>query len=145
MAMYQQPQHLRQHTHHYNQPLSTQVVKATTAATIGGSLMLLSGLTLVATVIGLVIATPVMVIFSPVLVPAAITLLLLIGGFLTSGGLGATAAFVLFWMYRYTAGKHPIGADQIDYARHKLANAAYEVKEKAQHLGHESVNTIQGS
>ncbi|KAK1374871.1 Oleosin [Heracleum sosnowskyi] len=145
MATYQ-PQYLRHHTHqYYNQPLSTQVVKATTAATIGGSLMLLSGLTLVATVIGLVIATPVMVIFSPVLVPAAITLLLLLGGFLTAGGLGATAAFVLFWMYKYTAGKHPIGADQLDYARHKLANAAYEVKEKAQHLGHESLNTIQGS
>ncbi|KAK4434877.1 Oleosin Bn-V [Sesamum alatum] len=66
------------------QQLSHQVAKTTTAVTLGGSLMVLSGLTLAATVIGLVLATPLLVIFSPVLVPAAITLFLILAGFVTA-------------------------------------------------------------
>ncbi|KAL3649727.1 hypothetical protein CASFOL_006130 [Castilleja foliolosa] len=115
--------------------LSRQVAKTTTAVTLGGSLMVLSGLTLAATIIGIVLATPLLVIFSPVLVPAAITISLIFAGFVTSGGFGATASFVFYWMYRYATGKHPIGADQLDRAREKIAHAAYDVKEKAEHFG----------
>ncbi|MQL46452.1 hypothetical protein EI019_24890, partial [Escherichia coli] len=59
---------------------SHQIVKAVTAVTAGGSLLVLSGLTLAGTVIALTIATPLLVIFSPVLVPAVITVALLILG-----------------------------------------------------------------
>lgn len=88
---------------HHQQQLSYQVAKTATAVTMGGSLMLLSGLALTATIIGLVVATPLLVIFSPVLVPAAVTTFLILAGFLASGGLGATATFVFYWMYRYYA------------------------------------------
>ncbi|KAH6771729.1 oleosin 1 [Perilla frutescens var. hirtella] len=116
----------------YKPQLSHQVAKTTTAVTLGGSLMVLSGLTLAATVIGLVLATPVLVIFSPVLVPAAIAVFVILAGFVTSGGFGAVASFVFYWMYRYATGKHPIGADQLDRARDKIAHTAYDVKEKAE-------------
>ncbi|EYU19479.1 hypothetical protein ABFS82_01G102700 [Erythranthe guttata] len=123
---------------HHKQQLSRQVAKTTTAVTLGGSLMVLSGLTLAATVIGLVLATPLLVIFSPVLVPAAITLFLIFAGLATSGGFGATASFVFYWMYRYATGKHPIGADQLDRAREKFSHAAHDVKEKAEHYGQQT-------
>ena len=80
---------------------SHQVVKAATAVTAGGSLLVLSGLTLACTVIALTLATPLLVIFSPVLVPATITVCLLISGFLASGGFSVAAVTVLSWIYRY--------------------------------------------
>ncbi|GFQ06977.1 oleosin 16 kDa [Phtheirospermum japonicum] len=108
--------------------------------------MVLSGLTLAATIIGIVLSTPLLVIFSPVLVPAAITLFLIFAGFVTSSGFGATASFVFYWMYRYATGKHPIGADQLDRARERITHAAYDVKEKAEHLGQQHVKgTAQGT
>ncbi|KAJ7970641.1 Oleosin-like protein [Quillaja saponaria] len=116
---------------------SHQVVKAATAVTAGGSLLVLSGLTLVATVIALSIATPLFVIFSPVLVPAVITVGLLITGFLASGGLGVAAVTVLSWIYSYVTGKHPPGADQLDTAPMKLAGKAREIRDRSgEHYGH---------
>ncbi|CAI9091972.1 OLC1v1027096C1 [Oldenlandia corymbosa var. corymbosa] len=117
------------------QPRSHQMVKAATAATAGGSLLILSGLTLAGTVIALTLATPLLVIFSPVLVPAAITVFLLGSGFLASGGFGVAALSVLSWIYRYVTGRHPPGAHQLDYARQKLAHTAREMKDKAEQFG----------
>ncbi|EPS69345.1 oleosin, partial [Genlisea aurea] len=109
---------------------SRRVAKATTAVTLGGSLMVLSGLTLVGTVIALVLATPLLVIFSPVLVPAAIAVLLIVGGFVASGGFGAIASFVLYWMYKYTTGKHPTGASELDRFRDRMGHFAHDAKEQ---------------
>ncbi|XP_057976421.1 oleosin 1-like [Malania oleifera] len=114
--------------------LSYQVVRASTAVTIGSSLLVLSGLTLAGTVIGLAVATPGLVLFSPVLVPAAITLFLVTAGLVASGGLGMTAVYVFYWMYKYLSGKHPVGADQIDRARVKLTGTAMDIRERAEHL-----------
>ncbi|XP_043717238.1 oleosin 1-like [Telopea speciosissima] len=114
------------------QPRCRQVVKAATAVTAGGSFLVLSGLTLAATVIGLTVATPVLVIFSPVLVPAVITVGLLMAGFLTSGALGAAAVTVLSWIYRYVTGKHPLGAEQLDQASYKLSGKARDMRDRAE-------------
>ncbi|KVI04419.1 oleosin 1-like [Cynara cardunculus var. scolymus] len=114
---------------------SHQVVKAATAATAGGSLLLLSGLTLAGTIIALTVATPLLVIFSPVLVPAAITVFLLLTGFLTSGGFGVAAVTVLSWIYKYATGGHPPGADSLDQARDKLGYRAREMKGRAEQAG----------
>ncbi|XP_047939109.1 oleosin L-like [Salvia hispanica] len=122
------PHHLQQH-----HPRSHQMVKAATAVTAGGSLLVLSGLTLAATVIALTIATPLLVIFSPVLVPAALAVFALAGGFLASGGFGVAALSVLSWIYKYMTGKHPVGADQLDTARTKLAGKARDMKDRVDH------------
>ncbi|KAK9266337.1 hypothetical protein L1049_020165 [Liquidambar formosana] len=137
------PQHLRDIPHHH--PRSYQAVKAATAATAGGSLLVLSGLTLAGTVIALTIATPLLVIFSPVLVPALITVVLLITGFLASGGFGVAAITVLSWIYGYVTGRHPPGADQIDQARMKLASKAREMKDKAEQFGQQHISGQQTS
>ncbi|CAA2934862.1 oleosin 1 [Olea europaea subsp. europaea] len=100
-----------------------------TAATIGGILLGLSGLTLTGTVVALIIATPVLVLFSPILIPAGIVLFLVTAGFLFAGGCGVVALAALLWIYNYVAGRHPPGSDQLDYARMTIANKARDAKE----------------
>ncbi|KAH8513128.1 hypothetical protein H0E87_006428 [Populus deltoides] len=117
------------------QPRSHQVVKATTAVTTGGSLLVASSLTFTATVILLTVATPLLVIFSPVIVPAVITVYLLLMGFLASGGFGVTGIAVMSWIYRYVTGRHPPGAEQLDQAGMKLAGKAREMKERGEQFG----------
>ncbi|KAK9120923.1 hypothetical protein Syun_018540 [Stephania yunnanensis] len=121
-----------QHQQQQQQRPQYQIVKAATAVTAGGSCLVLSGLTLVGTVIALALATPLLVICSPVLVPAAITVFLLISGFLASGGFGVAAISLLSWMYKYVTGKRPVGADKLDQARMQLASKARDVKEYGQ-------------
>jgi len=118
-----------------NNPPSRQTVKFITAATIGVTLLLLSGLILTGTVIGLIIATPLLVIFSPILVPAAITLFLVASGFLFSGGCGVAAIAALSWIYNYVDGKHPAGSETLDYARGVIADKARDVKDRAKDYG----------
>ncbi|KAL5558619.1 hypothetical protein UlMin_034830 [Ulmus minor] len=113
-----------------------QTVKFLTAATIGTVLLVLSGLTLTGTVIGLVLATPLIVIFSPILVPAAIILFLVAAGFVSSGGFGVVAITALTWLYNYVTGQHPLGADKLDYARMRIADTARDVTDKAKEYGH---------
>merc|ERR1712096_144224 len=62
-------------------PTSRQAVNFLTAVTIGATLLFLSGLTLTGTVIALITATPVLVLFSPILVPAGIVIFLVATGF----------------------------------------------------------------
>lgn len=90
-----------------NQPRhgSHRVARTATAVTLSGSLLVLCGLTLAATVVFLVVATPLLLMFSPLLVPAMISIFLILLGFFVSGGFGATATFVFYWMYRYATRK----------------------------------------
>ncbi|XP_010429602.1 PREDICTED: oleosin 14.9 kDa-like [Camelina sativa] len=122
-------------------PSTRQIVRFLTAATIGLSLLVLSGLTLTGTVIGLIVATPLMVLFSPVLVPAVITMGLLTVGFLFSGGCGVAAASALTWIYRYVTGKHPMGADKVDYARMRITEKAKEFGHFAHPQTHQTTTT----
>ncbi|PSS32444.1 Oleosin like [Actinidia chinensis var. chinensis] len=89
-------------------------------------------MTMAGTVIALALATPLLVIFSPVLVPAAISMCLLLTGFAASGGFGVAAVTVFSWMYRYLTGKQPPGSEQLDQARMKLGMKAREMKDKAE-------------
>ncbi|KAK4270117.1 hypothetical protein QN277_023196 [Acacia crassicarpa] len=109
-----------------------QAAKVATAVTAGGSLMILSALVLAGTVIGLTIVTPLFVIFSPVLVPALIAIMLLGIGFTASSGFGVAAVTAIAWIYRYVTGQHPVGSDQLQTARNKLANKARDIKDYAQ-------------
>ncbi|GKV37249.1 hypothetical protein SLEP1_g45303 [Rubroshorea leprosula] len=78
--------------HHYSQsgPSGTQVLAVITLLPLGGMLLALAGLTLAGTVIGMLISIPLFLIFSPVIVPAAIVLRLAVAGFLASGAFGLT-------------------------------------------------------
>lgn len=110
--------------------LSYQLAKASTAITFSGSLSVLSSLTLTAVVMGLVAATPLLVITSPVLVPAGVAMLLLSTGLVMSGGFGATAAMVFYWVYNYVTGQHPVGADKLDQLASTLASGVRSIKNR---------------
>lgn len=129
-------------------PSSRPAAKFLTATTLSAMLLFLSGLTLTWTVIALIMATPIMVLFSPVLVPSAIVIFLVITGFLFSGGCGVAAITALSWIYNYVQGKHPLGADKLDYARDMLASMTRGVMEKAkeygQHVKHKAREVAQG-
>lgn len=120
---------------YHSAPSSRQAAKFVTATTIGGSLLVLSGLILTGTVLGLILVTPLLVLFSPVLVPAAIVLFLVTAGFLFSGSCGAASVASLTWIYRYVSGKHPVGSNQLDYARMKLSDTAGAITGKAKEYG----------
>ncbi|MBA0731946.1 hypothetical protein Gogos_016065 [Gossypium gossypioides] len=72
------------------------------------------------TVIALVMATPLMVLFSPVVVPAGLAILLVTTRFLFSGGCGVAVITALSWVHNYVQGKHntpPGAADHLEYSR----------------------------
>lgn len=89
MAEFRNPQYSKPRHSSDQLPRSHKVVKAATAVTTGTSLLVLSGLVMAGTVIGLAVITPLLVIFSPVLVPAVMTASLLILGFLPPAGSGS--------------------------------------------------------
>ncbi|KAL1201193.1 Oleosin 18.5 kDa [Cardamine amara subsp. amara] len=123
---------------------SRQIAKAATAVTAGGSLLVLSALTLVGTVIALTVATPLLVIFSPILVPALITVALLVTGFLSSGGFGIAAITVFSWIYKYATGEQPQGSDRLDSARMKLGSKAQDLKDRAHYYGQQQHTGVGG-
>ncbi|GMP99214.1 hypothetical protein CsSME_00046776 [Camellia sinensis var. sinensis] len=118
-------------------PTSRHSIMLLTTSAIGVALLFLSGLTLTGTVISLVIATPVLILFSPILFPTGIIIFLATAGFLFSGGCGVAAAAALAWLYNYIAGKRRCGAvaEQLDYARMRIASRARDMRERAREYG----------
>lgn len=82
-------------------PSTSQVIALATLVPLGASLLILAGLTLTVTVIGLAIATPLFVFFSPVLVPAALIIGISVAGVLTSGAFGITSLSSFAWLASY--------------------------------------------
>ncbi|CAN1785153.1 Oleosin L [Linum perenne] len=108
-------------------PSSRRTVKLITGITICTLSTLLFSLTLTATVITLVIATPLLLLFSPVLLPALLATVFVTAGFLVSGGCGMAAAATLGWLYSYVAGMGPPGSWELE----KIVEKVKEVKDMA--------------
>ncbi|XVF60242.1 hypothetical protein PTKIN_Ptkin08bG0029100 [Pterospermum kingtungense] len=130
----QQPHqvHVLNTQHHYDQgghggskyqsgPSTSQVLAVLTLLPVGGTLLALAGLTLAGTVIGLLVATPLFIIFSPVLIPAIIAVLMAVAGFLSSGAFGLTGlssfSYVFNRLRRPTTGSDLHDTDQYSYKR----------------------------
>ena len=82
-------------------PSASKVLAVITLLPVGGTLLLLSGLSFIGSMIGLAVATPLFLIFSPVLVPEAIGIGLYVTGVLTSCAFGMTALSSLSWLLNY--------------------------------------------
>ncbi|XP_023542386.1 oleosin 16.4 kDa-like [Cucurbita pepo subsp. pepo] len=75
-----------------NPPSTTQLFPLLlTLLPIAAFLLFLAGISFIGTVVGLAVVSPLFVIFSPILVPAAVAVALAVAGFLTSGAFGVTA------------------------------------------------------
>ncbi|XP_009609885.1 oleosin H2-like [Nicotiana tabacum] len=117
-------------------PSKSQVLAVVTLFPVGGALLCLAGLTLAGTLIGLAVATPVFLLFSPVLVPAALTIALAVTGFLTSGAFGITALSSLSWIINYMRRITGPAAEQMEHAKRR-------VQDTAGHMGQRGGQKIQ--
>ncbi|KAF3635290.1 Oleosin S1-2 [Capsicum baccatum] len=119
-------------------PSTSQILAVVALVPVGGVLLGLAGLTLLGTIIGLCVATPVFLLFSPVLVPAALTVALAVTGFLTSGAFGLTGLSSLSWIVNYFKQGRTM-TEQLDYTKRRIqeraAEAAAQVGQKTKEAG----------
>lgn len=117
-------------------PSTSQVLAVIAGLPVGGILLLLAGLTLAGTLAGLTVATPLFILFSPVLVPATVVIGLAVAGILTSGAFGLTALSSFSWILNYireTQGPMPESLAVV--AKSQLADAADYVGQKTKEVG----------
>ncbi|GMI99136.1 hypothetical protein like AT3G01570 [Hibiscus trionum] len=132
-------------------PSTSQVLAVLTLLPIGGALLALAGLTLTGTVIGLTVATPLLVIFSPVLIPAAIAVAMVVVGFLSSGVFGVTGLSSLSYVFNRLRQATATSSEHFDtewakrgmqdivgYAGQKTKEAGQKTKEVGQNIENKS-------
>lgn len=120
---------------HDHAPNSTQFIGFLALIVSGCILLFLTGLTITATVIGLIFFTPLILLSSPIWVPAGTVLFLAAAGFLSMCGFGLAVLAGLSWIYKYFRGWNPPGSGRFDYARSRIADTASHVKDYAREYG----------
>nr|AXN72676.1 oleosin 3 [Carthamus tinctorius] len=156
MADYHHHQHPMDTTTYNSQHQSTpKLLAVLTLFPIGGVCFLLSGLILTVTLIGLALATPVFILFSPILVPAALTIASAIAGFITSGAFGITALSSLTYIFNHFRKSHQISGggggggggggvslqDSMHYAKRRAQETAGYVGQKVKDVGQRTQDT----
>ncbi|XP_019189655.1 PREDICTED: oleosin 1-like [Ipomoea nil] len=122
---------LRRFQDHAYAPNSSQLFGFFTLVVSGGILLFLTGLTLTATILGLIFFTPLILISSPLWIPIGTVLFIAIAGLLSVCTFGIAVILTLSWLYRYYRGFHPPGSDRFDYARSRIVDTANHVKDYA--------------
>lgn len=118
-------------------PTASQVVTVAAMFPLGGLLLTLSGLSLAGSVVGLVVLAPLFLLFSPVLVPAALLLALALAGFLASAVLGYTGVSSLAYTMRQARAALQREPEHIDYAKRRVAETAGgHLGQKTREVGH---------
>ncbi|GAV73033.1 Oleosin domain-containing protein [Cephalotus follicularis] len=116
-------------------PNSSQLAGFLTLLVSASILLLLTGLTVTTTILGLIFFTPLIIFSSPIWIPVGTVLFIAIAGLLSVCGFGVTVAAGLSWMYRYFKGLNPPGSDRVDYARSRIYDTASHVKDYAREYG----------
>ncbi|XP_047954553.1 oleosin H1-like [Salvia hispanica] len=122
-------------------PSTGQVLAVITLLPVGGALLGLAGITLVGSLIGLAVATPVFVIFSPILVPAIILLAGAVAALLTSGAFGLTGLSSISWVFN--SFRQATGQEPLDYAKRRVQEGTMHVGEKTKQAGETIKSTAQ--
>ncbi|KAK6925213.1 Oleosin [Dillenia turbinata] len=117
---------LRKLQHHA--PNSSQLIGFVTLVISGTILLFLTGLTVTISVLGLVILAPLIVLSSPIWIPAGAVLFFFVAAFVSVFGFGVAAVAGSAWMYKYFRGFNPPGSDRFEYARGRIADTASQVK-----------------
>ncbi|XP_050225136.1 oleosin 18.2 kDa-like [Mercurialis annua] len=118
-------------------PSASKVLAVMTLLPIGGGLLGLSGMTLAGTLIGLAVTTPVFIIFSPVIVPAAIVVGLAMMAFMASGAFGLTGATSVSWVLKYIREATRTMPESLDQAKRRMQDMAGYVGQKTKEVGQE--------
>jgi len=127
---------------HEKAPSTSQIIAVVTLFPVGAFLLFLAGLALTGSVVGLAVTAPLFVIFSPVIIPAALTIGLAVTGFLASGAFGITGLSAFSWIVNYfrgyRAGGGPgigMGMEQVTQRAHEMArDAGQKTKEAGQEV-----------
>ncbi|XP_051148101.1 oleosin H2-like [Andrographis paniculata] len=122
-----------------------QILAVVTLFPVGAVLLFLSGLTLAGTLIGLALTTPLFIVFSPILVPAALALAAAVAGILTSGAFGLMALSSVSWLLNYLRQMRRSLPEQLEQARWRVQDAAEHVGQKAREVVHETQDVIRPS
>lgn len=122
-------------------PSSSQVLALSTLVPLGAFLLLLSGVTLTGTVIGLAVTTPLFVIFSPVLLPAVLVIGLAVTGFLASGAFGVTALSSFAWLTNYVRGSR--WPEQPEHAKRPAEETMGHVAKRTKEVGEAELSKAQ--
>ncbi|WCJ36118.1 Oleosin family protein [Euphorbia peplus] len=124
-------------------PSRSQILALVTLLPVSGTLLLLAGITLTGTLIGLAVATPVFILFSPIIVPAAFVVAMSVMGFLTSGAFGITALSSLSWMANYVRRIRGTFPQQMDQAKRRAQEMTGHMGQKARDMGQAVQNKAQ--
>lgn len=116
-------------------PSKGKILAVVTLLPVGGSLLGLSGLTLAASVTGLAVVTPIFLLCSPVLVPAALVAGLVLAGLFISGLFGLTGLTSLTWVLKYFRQAGASVPQQLDEAKRRMQDVAVTVGQKPKEMG----------
>ncbi|KAG6545954.1 hypothetical protein Mapa_012615 [Marchantia paleacea] len=112
-------------------PSSAQVKTVVTWLLAGLVILAVGGTALMGISITLALVVPLLIFFSPVLIPLGIVLFLATAGTVSAVGSGILAISGISWLYSYCKGRDPPGANRVDAARERLVCTAREFKEWA--------------
>lgn len=112
-----------------------QVLALVAGVPVGGTLLTLAGLTLAGSVIGLMLAFPLLLIFSPVIVPAAFVIGLAMTGFFVSGAIGLTGLSSMSWVLNYVRRARDYMPEELEEAKQRLAEMAEYVGQRTKDAG----------
>ncbi|KNA16372.1 hypothetical protein SOVF_089680 [Spinacia oleracea] len=127
------------HFLHRKTPSSSNLVAFLTVFPLGAFLLGLSVLSFIGSVIGLAVTTPLFILFSPVIIPAILTIGLANLGFLASGAFGITALSAFSWIINFFRGFR-VGGTGTDmehvsrWAYEKAGDMGQRVKEMGQEI-----------
>ncbi|OIW12384.1 hypothetical protein TanjilG_04133 [Lupinus angustifolius] len=118
-------------------PSATHTLAVVIGVPIGGMLLFLAGLSFVGSLIGLAVVTPLFILFSPVLVPAALTIGLAVAGILASDACGVMGLMSFSWMVNFIMQTQGGGGytSVPEMAKHRVADAVEYVGQKTKDVG----------
>ena len=116
-------------------PSTSQMIAILAGVPIGGTLLMLAGLTLMGTLLGLAVAVPLFILFSPVIVPAAMVIGLAVAGFMTSGACAVAGLAAFSWVVSYIRQTQGTLPEQLDAAKRRMADVAGQVGQKTKEVG----------
>ncbi|XP_041999716.1 oleosin H2-like [Salvia splendens] len=124
-----------------NVPSTSQGLAVAILFPFGSILLSLSVLILTSTLFCIAVSAPLFLLFSPIIVPAVITLALAVVGFLTSGVFGITALSSFMWIVTYFRKMRASWPEQFEQARRRVGDAASHVGQSVREVGQKAQAT----
>ncbi|CAI8594538.1 unnamed protein product [Vicia faba] len=116
-------------------PSLSQILATLGGIFVGGTLLLLASVSFFVSLVGLTITTPLFILFSPILVPAVLTIGLAVAAVLTADACGLTGLISLSWVARYIRVVQETMPEQVDSFKGRLADVAGYVGQKTKDVG----------